>query len=545
MNAAAPAGSILDLQPVLTLAARLRDEHRWSDATTLFEHAVALRPDSEAALKGLAQTYNASGRSIEALTTLARLRAAHPTAENLSEIIARYAKPAIDRFNVHMNAGEVEQAEPFIAALALVVPANVEMIKAAMNCNQTLNRLDLVERYARHLLILDPECIPAHEAMAEVCRGRGDAAGDLEHRRRFALLERPHLHPLVRLKDVHDVASSILCGVLDPEREAELERMLVASDLHQVDDPEDTDWPGWARHYRLMLKSVDLDAVRAPTPDAGPEPSTELADSAGKSLDWKKVAARAERLGAQAVFLVAADEAYVDQYARLYARSVIKHCDVPFLVVVHVIGGAGRLEPVARKVGIDDERLIFAGDAFDETTVRTKVYDAPPKGLAKRPIGHFQSIRFLQAGAWLRRLQRPLFISDIDLLLQRGVSDLLEDNRGADLMFNENENSANAGARITANLVLAYPTPTTDAFFRFVSDYLARVLEREELTRWVDQVALMLGRHHLRARHPQAQLRYFDVTSDINNVMYRTWQENPFRFLSLYHGFDMSSLQLD
>ena len=52
-----------------------------------------------------------------------------------------------------------------------------------------------------------------------------------------------------------------------------------------------------------------------------------------------------------------------------------------------------------------------------------------------------------------------------------------------------------------------------------------------------------MARELLRQHVPSARLGYFDTTSDINNVMYRTYQTNPFRFLSLYHGFDTSSLE--
>jgi hypothetical protein len=44
---------------------------------------------------------------------------------------------------------------------------------------------------------------------------------------------------------------------------------------------------------------------------------------------------------------------------------------------------------------------------------------------------------------------------------------------------------------------------------------------------------------------PGANLQYFDTNSDINNVMYRSFEKNPFRFLSLYHGFDTSTLDSD
>ncbi len=530
---------------VLDLARRLQEERRWSDAATVLEHVLSVEPDREDVLRALMQNHSAAGRTLEALKVLGDLRARHPEGVYLARDMVEQTQPAIERYNLHMRSKDVAQAAPYASALADLSPHNPIVVRTAMTCSQTLGDMERAGRYAEALLALDPDDISAHEVMAEVCRGRGDQDGDLAHRSRVALVDRPTLHPLVRLKDIHDVASGLLCRPLNPDALEELEKLLAAQGRHNVTEPEETGWPGWERHYRLMLESIDIPAVLGPTPDAAPEPETTFADAAGKAMSWDDVAARADALGAKVVFLVAADEAYVELYGRWYVRSVLKHCDVPCMVVVHVIGGGARLARSAQVVDVADDRLVFAGDDFDEAAVTTKVHDAPPKGMAAKPIGHFQSIRFLQAGGLLRRLRRPLFISDIDLLLQRGVSDLLDGNRDADLVFNENENSSNAGARLTTNLVLAFPTPTTEAFFRFVSVYLNRLLTRDHLTRWIDQVALMLGRHHLNARHPQAQLRYFDVSLDINNVMYRTWQENPFRFLSLYHGFDMSSLQLD
>lgn len=531
--------------PVLDLARRLQQERRWGDAATIFEHVLIVEPDREDVRRALMQTHSASGRTLDALKVLGELRARHPDSVFAAQDMSEQTRPAIERYNLHMRANDVEHAAPYASALADLSPTNPLVLRTAMSCNQTLGDMEAAGRYAEALLKLEPDNLSAHETMAEVCKARGDQAGDLDHRSRVALVDRPGLHPLVRLKDIHDVASGLLCRPLDANALAELEKLLAAQSQYKVTEPEETGWPGWERHYRLMLESIDLPAVLGPTPAAPPEPRTTFADAAGQAMTWDDVTARADAVGAKVVFLVAADEAYVEMYGRWYVRSVLKHCDVPCMVVVHVIGGGAGLARSAQVVDVQDDRLVFAGDDFDEAAVTTRVHDAPPRGMAAKPIGHFQSIRFLQAGGLLRRLGRPLFISDIDLLLQRGVADLLDGNEGADLVFNENEGSSNAGARLTANLVLAYPTATTDAFFSFVSAYLSGMLTRDHLTRWIDQVALMLGRHHLRARHPQVQLRYFDVTLDINNIMYRSWQENPFRFLSLYHGFDMSSLQLD
>jgi hypothetical protein len=121
----------------------------------------------------------------------------------------------------------------------------------------------------------------------------------------------------------------------------------------------------------------------------------------------------------------------------------------------------------------------------------------------------------------------------------------LEQWAGSDVVFNENANNTAAGSRITANLLLVHPTPSTAILLRYLRAYLDDRLGREIVTRWIDQVALLLGRHHLVRHAPDAKLGTFDVMSDINNVMFDTYQEHPFRFLSLYHGFDTSSLEND
>ena len=299
------------------------------------------------------------------------------------------------------------------------------------------------------------------------------------------------------------------------------------------------------KHYRLLLSGVDMPAVRGPTPAAASDDDVEFANSTGQRIGLVHLRKMAERTGAEAVFFAAADEAYVELYARWYALSVLKHSDVPCLVIIHVIGGAGRLAQIASKVGIDDTRLVFAADGFDASAVVTRCYDAPPKGLIDKPVAHYQSVRFQRLGSLLAALQRPVFVSDIDLLLQRGVSDLLARCAEDDVVFNENLISHAAGSRLTANLVLARPTEPAQAMLSWLRTYLDRALAGAEVTRWIDQLALILARHHLAFRQPQARLGYFDTSLDINNVMYPSYQEHPFRFLSLYHGFDTSSLEGD
>ncbi len=538
--AAAPGDSAARL---LALARTLSGEGRHSDAVVLFDHLSQIAPDSADVLCELATSLAARGRTLEALDALARAKGLGLDEERLRIAIHALTDPAVASFNAHREAGEIEQAEQYASAMVRLIPNGAPMLTAALSCNQALGRWNEVLRYAETLIVLEPDSVPAHAALAEICKVRGDVEGEVGHRIALALSPNNPLHPLLRLRDTHDAASLTLCRQLTPQAEAQVEVLLSAARNIVVEADFGSEWEGWEKHYRLLLAAVDLDAIRAPTPSPAPEPAIAFLSATGASLAWDGVKAAAEHLGAQCVFFAAADEAYVDLYARWYALSVLKYCDIPCLVIVHVIGGAAALEAISERVDVRDERLIFVGDAFDAASVATLCYDAPPKGLIAKPVAHFQSARFQHLGALVRHLALPVFVSDIDLILQRGVADLLERHAGDDVVLNENEVTFNAGSRLTANLLLVYPTPNTLMFLDFLRSVLDASLAGAEVTRWIDQLALLLARHHL-MRHGQApRLGYFDTKSDINNVMYKTYQEHPFRFLSLYHGFDTSSLE--
>ncbi|MBP7651379.1 MAG: hypothetical protein KA744_16135, partial [Phenylobacterium sp.] len=496
--------------------------------------------------------YTAQDRTLDVLRALRAIRLARSNPDSLLEEIQQRALPAIGKFNAHLEAGETVQAERYAAALVALIPNSEPMLTAAMSCNQVLRRWSEVERYARALLRVDPTHHMAQIVMAAANGTPPPAAPPpapadpalAEIAEKMALALAPgDTHPLLRLRDIHDVVSLILCRPLTPQSQGQIAALLAAAGALDVMVEEGSEWDGWHKHYRLLLDAVDLAAVNAPTP--APAPETELAflSSTGGQMDWNGVRATADRLGAKAVFFAAADETYVDLYARWYALSVLKYADVPSLIVIHVIGGKDRLAAIAAGVGISDDRLIFAGDGFDADAVTTKVYDAPPKGFIARPVAHFQCVRFQRLATLLARLERPVFVSDIDLILQRGVSDLLARAAPADVMFNENEISFNAGSRLTANLLLVNPTANAQVFLAFLRDYIDRELAKPAVTRWIDQVALIFARHHLLARGASPALAYFDTTTDINNVMYPSYQANPFRFLSLFHGFDTSSLE--
>ncbi len=352
--------------------------------------------------------------------------------------------------------------------------------------------------------------------------------------------------PLALLVANFDAVSEPLCRPLTSETEAVVDRLVAeVAEVAKLDYsvPPSTEYARWLWYYRLAFEAIDLAHLRRHATTARSDKPVVFATAWGADLTLAAVKAAADRLGAEAVFFVAADDLYVEKYARWYVLSVLKNLDVPALVIVHVIGGAGRLDAIAQFVGVRDPRLIYVGDAFNAEAVETRCHASPRAPQPTRPIAHFQSVRFQRLGALLRVLNRPVFVSDIDLLLQRGVSDLLARCQTADLVLNENRGSAAAGSRLTANLLLVFPTPKALVFVDFLDSYLKDMLSRAHVHRWIDQFGLLMAYQALLRNDSEAKVQFFDTDLDINNVIYRKYQDNPFRFLSLYNGFDMESLE--
>lgn len=525
------------------IANGLQAKGRGPDALILFEHLAELQPGSMDVLRARAAGLTALGRHIEALDLIARARGTAADPAELLAVAQEHGAAAIAAFNAFLAAGQLAEAEAVAAALVRLMPTAPGLIEAAVTCNQVLGRPEAAERYARALLALQPQNETALSALPPAEPAAANEDAEVEARIAKVLAPDNADHALIRLRDIHDIASFILCHPLTPTSTDQLRRLLAAGLALPVEAEPGSEWEAWTTHYRVLLESLDPDAIAAATPKAAAEPKAAFRLATGKTLDWKGLKAHADAIGAEAVFFVAADAAYIELYARWYALSVLKYADVPALIVVHVIGGAGELDATAAAVGVHSDHLVFTGDDFDQAAVATRAFDAPPKGEAKKPIAHLQCVRFQRVGGLLKRLGRPVFVSDIDLILQRGVADLLDKHRGADVVFNENDVSFNAGSRLTANLMLLWPTAGADVLLRFLSAYLTDKLAGARVTRWIDQVGLIHAWQHFIAHVDGPKIGYFDTASDVNNVMYTKYEAHPFRFLSLFHGFDTSTLE--
>ncbi len=533
---------------LLRRSQELWKEGRGDDALLLAEHLAALQPDNAAVLHHLIKLLSERGRLLEVIDRLIGLRRISDT-EAVRAAVDQQTPAILARVNQHLNAEEMEQAEPYLAGLTTLLPNNPFIIAKALSCNEALGRIFKAAGYARKMLTLEPSNTMAHDVMLKHYKERGDIAGQIEHHLALALTPGIDQHPLIRLQHVTNAASMLLVQELSAENIATIQELRRIASTITVDVDADSVYAKWEKYFRVELEAFDLSLIARPVPPHSFSPQTVddsslFISSNGTPLTRHNAQTLAEQLHAETVFFVAADTLYLSRYAKMYIRSVLRHSDVPCLVVIHVIGGLRNLAETARSIGIDDSRVIFCGDDFNPASVTTRCYFDGGRGLAEKPVAHYQSVRFQRLEVLLDVFNLPVFVSDIDCLLLRGVRDLLEHAAGSDITLNRNEENFSIDAAYTANLVLVNPTPYAAQFSRFLRGFLDHALSQPGVSCWIDQIGLAMAWHHLRATAPAAQINYFDTYRDINNIMYRHYEKDmPCRFLSLYQNFDLKSLE--
>jgi predicted Zn-dependent protease len=251
------------------------------------------------------------GQTLQAIEKLAELRSVSTDADTLLNEIKTQMLPAIERFNAHLAAGEVEDAEHYASALAALVPRNVALMDAVFACNLALGRKEKAAAYASALLALDS----SHAGARALLYGDADASAESEQAPAQAPAE--EVHPLLRLRDMHDAISAILCQPLTAEGIAQTQQLLRASRELAIEVPAGSEWEAWVKHYRLALEAIDLTAVERPTPKQTSDAGLKLMSSSGVPLSWQALQEKAARLRAKTMFFAAADRTYIDLYAEV------------------------------------------------------------------------------------------------------------------------------------------------------------------------------------------------------------------------------------
>lgn len=531
-------------EPALAAASGLFDRGQAAEALAVYDYVLAVDGRNARALQLSAAALNAAGRVEEALGRLVTLADSgqpfDPTLSDGDDVV----HAAVSLCNGRIAAGDVEGAMPLIEGLVTVFPDNSDFLAQAVNGNRSLNRPERVEAYAPRLLEFEPNHIVARHAMVKRCRQQGDHLGETEHRILLArTLATAGVPSSVKMENLYQALSGVLCTEPTDERLTVARELIALAGGLEVDGEtlNDAYLLGFDTFYRASFDAIDLDAALSPPPPRRPWPELTFASAGGQSMTLDQVRDLATREKAEAVFLLAADEVFLERYASTSVSSILRSSDVPCLVLVFAAVPTGMLPGLGEKVGIDDRRVVFCGDGIVPSMTEYHSYNQ--EGSCKRPSVYYQCVRYLWQGYVLDALRLPTLVCDIDIVLQRGIRDLLAGCADADVALNRSQVAPRISDHIIANLVLVNPTEAALQFSGFLRDHLEWALRREKIPAFLDQLSLLMARLHLQ-RALSGRIAYFGEY-DINHVIFTKSNidhyadlAGKYRFMNLFASQD-------
>lgn len=150
-----------------SLAISLHADGRPKDALMLLEHLESLQADDAETLQPLIRMLGSEGQTLRALEKLSVLRSVSTDTKTLAGEIRAQVPAAIKNFNDHLAAGEVAEAEKYVAAVAALIPGNILVLNSALSCNLALGRKAEAEKYAAALLVVDRTNATARAVLTE------------------------------------------------------------------------------------------------------------------------------------------------------------------------------------------------------------------------------------------------------------------------------------------------------------------------------------------------------------------------------------------
>lgn len=536
-----------NLSSLLAQARTQRHEQRTKEAMALYERVLAIEPNHVDALHESALLLGTQERAEEGLKRLMRIREISPSTKNLEQDIQTLTVKSGDLYNACLQSRDAERAARIMEVLSTIHPTNPFIQDQALKIFSKLGQTEHAVLAAQRVLKQDPHHAAALQQMAAHCQQQKDAPGEIQHR--VALAQLPpenHIHKAFHLQEIYAALSAILLTDLDAEKVAQVDTLVTLARTLASQHPLPREDQLYHSHifYHAAIDALDIHAVTQPTPPADPWPPIRFAHANGDAMEPSTLRTKVEAHDAEVVFFVAADPVYLSRHAKRYVSSILQSCDVHCLILIHIIGGIQTLETFIADIGIEDARLVFSADDFDPETRKETAWKVQQKEPIRSHLVYYQSARFLWLDYILELCERPMLVTDIDQLLQRGVRDMLERLDGTDVVFHEATRNKNMADRLIANLLMVHPTEAGKQFTRFLRHYLGGALQRAEekgaCAYFLDQNALLMARHHL-AWVTTPQIGYFEEL-DINVGMFQAYQRNPFRFFSFYTGFDMASL---
>ncbi len=505
-------------------------------AFTLVTLVACYRPASFDVLLLLAKCTAKKMRAREAARILGRLQSFFPDSLAIDNSVVEIVRFASASLNELLAAENYDEAEQLAVALIRLPYVNAG---AVAECFYAQNNLARCDRIADGLIRRDPRTYHRLKGLCAVHQRHTD--GIQPHLSRYLALESD---PDLKVEAMLHLAGPLIWETDTDRMEAGMEALI--SSL----PPEDVLTGDWSVYYRSILANIDYPFLVGKSLQAGPFPGLRGLAVGNRFVNTIQFAEVCSPGVQKTVFLVVADGVYINRYASYFLKSLFRHGGDNVIAHVHVVDvRPDEYASIVARLSAhceDPARLVVSFDNINWLSLTGQAFPPPNKTDLTREgqfrITGYQCARFMMLPVIQSLYRCPIVVSDIDLILQRSPEEFLTRCRMDDVVLNCSGYTRSIGASIVANLVYYNATEGARRYVMACASFLVAKLASGRVGVNLDQVALFLTYKRL-LKIGGCGMAFFHAT-DVNNNMYKKWEENPFLFFSFFNGwgFDETSV---
>jgi hypothetical protein len=131
--------------------------------------------------------------------------------------------------------------------------------------------------------------------------------------------------------------------------------------------------------------------------------------------------------------------------------------------------------------------------------------------------------RFLNMGQWLQTYQKPIISLDIDAIVEKPLSYLIDSIPNADMGVRSRQ--ITSWEEFVANVMVVKSNPQTIAYFDLVRRYLLYFVPKEYLIWGIDELALTAA-HYLRQYYEKQSPELQFINTEVEEVLWQLGHKN-------------------
>ncbi|MCV6638742.1 tetratricopeptide repeat protein [Candidatus Albibeggiatoa sp. nov. NOAA] len=212
------------------------------------------------------------------------------------------------------------------------------------------------------------------------------------------------------------------------------------------------------------------------------------------------------------VVTASCDANYFSKYAKNFVNSLLQNNHEAIHLHLHIMNPIDEVLSEAQNF-LSQQNIA----SYCVTTEQVVLQDA------KLLKTYYTFGRFLNMAQWLETYQKPIISLDIDAIVEKPLSYLIDAIPEADMGVRSRQ--ITSWEEFVANVMVIKSNPETIAYFDVVRRYLLHFVEKSYLVWGVDELALTAA-HHLRQYYEKQSPKLQFINTEVEEVLWQLGHKN-------------------